>query len=209
MIGNEGLCLFILRITNYINTTYSKKLQEKNEINTQCFTLLRKMLLLYLKYFEKQLNVQKPGVQYSEKFEKMISILTTSSFEGDHILIFEENKMITSIIKEILENKFKLDCDWNWNYDESDEQIQIKYFLKKNIFDKTGIFNENMKKITFIDNFFNLAEFETSKTILIIYNQKNFKNYDIFLQSPKQLAVIFIASEHQVQEYTFILLNFI
>ena len=107
--------------------------------------------------------------------------------------------MITSIIKEILENKFKLDCTWNWNYDESDEQYQIKYFLKKNIFNKIGIFNENLKKITFIDNFSTLPEFETSKAILIIYNQNNFNNYDIFLQSSKQSTVIFIASENQVQ----------
>lgn len=191
------MCLFILRITNYLNTTCTKKLQEKNEIDTQCFTLLRKMLLVYLRYFEKQLNAQKNGVQYSEKFEKIISILTKNSFEGEQILIFEENKMITSIIKEILENKFQLDCNWNWNYNESDEQIQIKYFLKKNIFYKTGIFNEKMKKITFIDNFWNLPE---SKTIMIIYNRKKFQNYDIFLQSSKQLAVIFIASEHQVSE---------
>ena len=103
--------------------------------------------------------------------------------------------MITSIIKEILENKFKLDCTCNWNY----EQYQIKYFLKKNIFNKIGIFNENLKKITFIDNFSTLPEFETSKAILIIYNQNNFNNYDIFLQSSKQSTVIFIASENQVQ----------
>ena len=72
--------------------TSTKQLVEKNEIDNQCFTLLRKILLVYLRYFEKQLNVQKHGVKYSEKFEKIISILTENSFEGDQILIFEKKQ---------------------------------------------------------------------------------------------------------------------